>query len=511
MRFIILIILCLIMVSCNAQTEFSFPEGNAKRAEWMSGKYGMMTHFLPQPKGETEEAKIEDFNNIVNGFDLKLYMKQFDQSGAEYLIFTVGQGSTFWNSPNSVIDKIKPGHCSKRDLMLEIAKEVKKRKKGFIFYIPCDCKWCDDGSGYYSTWAKVCEEYSKRLGKLCDGWWVDGCIPMELNTPEGEKLANAMRAGNPKSALAFSDASFAGDSMKTTIKWNDYFPGEVHVVEDGYIRHDVLFPSVNPYLDEDGHVRNRNDAPKFFVPEEKYIDGVLLQALIPMDLTFNPAVLTEWVPYPEKDVIALAHSFTDVGGAITFNVPFENYTGKIKEESLKKLIAIGKSYKGANAKKKYPLDPEVLKRSVKKKIDNPNPLNVAFEKPSLLLSHDTTQVGEPSGHTAYAYKGNDGLFDTAAAPAYMWNWTYQLDLEEIKEINRMELTFNGWSTDFDIFVSEDGENWALFKHIDNLENKKEFKFDMGFYFRYIRVRSNKPDDAGQVGGQMSVAELQLFE
>ena len=64
---------------------------------------------------------------------MKLYMKQFDQSGAEYLIFTVGQGSTFWNSPNSVIDKIKPGHCSKRDLMLEIAKEVKKRKKGFIF------------------------------------------------------------------------------------------------------------------------------------------------------------------------------------------------------------------------------------------------------------------------------------------------------------------------------------------------------------------------------------------
>ena len=83
MRFIILITLCLIMVSCNAQTEFSFPEGNVKRAEWMSGKYGMMTHFLPQPQGDTEEAKIEDFNNIVNGFDLKLYMKQFDQSGAE--------------------------------------------------------------------------------------------------------------------------------------------------------------------------------------------------------------------------------------------------------------------------------------------------------------------------------------------------------------------------------------------------------------------------------------------
>ena len=52
---------------------------------------------------------------------------------------------------------------------------------------------------------------------------------------------------------------------------------------------------------------------------------------------------------------------------------------------------------------------------------------------------------------------------------------------------------------------------SIFKHIDNSENKKEFKFDMGFDFRYIRVRSNKPDDAGQVGGQMSVAELQLFE
>ncbi len=511
MRFILLIILCAVMVSCNAQTEFSYPEGNAKRAEWMSGKYGMMTHYLPSPQGETEEEKTADFNRIVDNFDLKLYMKEFDQSGAQYLIFTVGQNTRYYTSYNSVIEKVTPGHCSKRDLVMEIAKEVKKRKKGFIFYIPCDSRWIDDGSGYYETWAKVCEEYSKKMGKLCDGWWIDGCNPFELNGPDGEKLAIAMRSGNPKSALGFSDASYAGDSLKTTIKWNDYFPGEVHVVEDGYIRHDCLFPGTNPFLTEEGYVRVKGDAPKFFVPKEKYLDGVLLHALIPMDLTFNPAVPTEWVPYPEEDVIALAHSFTDVGGAITFNVPFDGYGGKIKEESLQKLIAIGKSYKGANANKKYPLDPEVLKRSVRPEIKNPNPLNIAFGKPSKLLSYDTKQEGEPSAHSAYAYKCNDGQFDTAGAPAYMWNWTYHLDLEEVKDIKIMELTFKGWSTDFDIYISSDGESWEHFKHIGNSENLKEFKFDMNKAFRYIRVRSNKPDGAGQVGGQMSIAELQLFE
>ena len=525
---ILFCLLAMFTVSCNAATEFDDPMGNPKRAEWMSGKYGMMTHYLPSPvSGDElgayttpeerarleelkEEEKTEIFNRIVDNFNLKLYMKEFDQSGADYLIFTVGQNTKYYTSYNSVIESVTPGHCSKRDLVMEIAKEVKKRKKGFIFYIPCDSRWIDDGSGYYETWTKVCEEYSKKLGKLCDGWWIDGCNPVELNTEIGEKLARAMRSGNPKSALAFSDASFAGDSLKTTIKWNDYFPGEVHVVEDGYIRHDCLFPHLNPYLNEDGYVRVKYDAPKFFVPKEKYMDGVLLHALIPMDLTFNPAVLTEWVPYRDKDNIALAHSFTDVGGAITFNVPLK-IDGTIPEESLKKLIALGKSYKGATAKKKYPLDPEVLKRAKRPVQENPNPKNIAFGKPSRLLSWDCTQEGMPSAGSAHAYKGNDGIFETGAAPAYMWNWTYEIDLEKICSISRMELSFLGWSTDFDIFISADRENWENIRHVDNSTNNKEFKFDINKSFRFIRVRSNKPDGEGQPGGQMTVAELQLFE
>ena len=125
-------------------------ETNLPRSEWMKGKYGIMVHWLTPNFDTTKENKSPlpekgvfkiDLNEAVNGFNVNRFMKDFDQSGAEWLIFTIGQNTGTYASPNSVIDSLAgKGHTPKRDLVLEIAKAVKKRGKRFIAYLPCEIR-----------------------------------------------------------------------------------------------------------------------------------------------------------------------------------------------------------------------------------------------------------------------------------------------------------------------------------------------------------------------------------
>jgi len=517
---IILFLLTLCTTLCMSQDFDKAP--NSKRAEWMSkGTYGMMTHYLISPQGNTEAEKTADFNKTIDNFDLNLYMKAFDASKADWLIFTIGQNTGYWNSPNSVIDSKVPGRTPNRDLVLEVAKAVKKRGKHFIAYLPGEAEalpeqklkdafnWNDGRMDFFFTWEKFLREYSLKLGKNCDGWWIDGCYPqIHQGKFDWSIWAKAMRAGNPNSIVAFSDASYCVGNLKNLTSENDYFPGEVHATEDGFIRIDPLFGDT--YLDDNGKIRLYATPPKFFVPKGKYLDGALLHALVPLDSTFNPAVKNEWTYYPVEDMIRLAHSFDEVGGAITFNVPVEK-TGEIPQSSVDKLIAIGNSFKDKT--KKYPLDMTVLERSKRVYGKNPNPDNKAFGKPAKLLNLDGSKEAEPSGFSAFAWKGNDGDERTGAAATDYWAWTYWLDLEAVTPVKKITLKFSdkSWSTLFNVQVSVDGVTWISVASVDNVNNEKSFSWEFPeSNIRYVIVQSSKPNDAGQLGGQMVVSELQVF-
>ena len=108
-------------------------------AAWMAeGSYGVMVHYLIYPTGDSDAAKTADFNRTVDGFDLDYFMKQFEETGADWLIFTVGQNTGYYNSPNEMLDAALPGHTSKRDIVVEIAHRVKALKKRFIAYFPAE-------------------------------------------------------------------------------------------------------------------------------------------------------------------------------------------------------------------------------------------------------------------------------------------------------------------------------------------------------------------------------------
>ena len=87
----------------------------------LRGKVGMMVHYLP-PFPINDEYKT---------FDTAGFLSQFDKMNFDYLLFTLGQNSGWYNAPNKVLDRYAgKGHCSEYDLFGELAQAMDDRGKG---------------------------------------------------------------------------------------------------------------------------------------------------------------------------------------------------------------------------------------------------------------------------------------------------------------------------------------------------------------------------------------------
>ena len=128
---------------------------------------------------------------------------------------------------------------------------------------------------------------------------------------------DACRAGNPDSVIAFSGAEFcaSGGQIKPTCPIEDYHAGEIHLLEDGRIRTDFVWPPGEGILiTADGKLRKAGQEAKFYLPDSQFIDNVQWHCLLPIDLTFNPAVPNQFCHYTDKELsgrLLLVHNATD--------------------------------------------------------------------------------------------------------------------------------------------------------------------------------------------------------
>lgn len=335
---------------------------------WMEGKYGLMVHWLSPNYDGTgkiplaiKRKYLTDLNEAVNAFDLDLFMKEFDKTGAEWLIFTIGQNTGTYASPNSIIDSLAgPGHTPKRDLVLEIARAVKQKGKRFIAYLPCEIKsnttlhkgfeWTTeldtDQAAFQKNYLKAVREWSLRFGGLLDGWWFDGCYPWDdFNNKYlfWDEWYTAALAGNKNAVVTFNDGSFLTGKMNPVRPEHDYTSGESLVLIDSKIRVGL------------------KDGSPLFIPEQKYVPGTkcLYHALLPIDgyWSLNHSKFPDWanIPfdytppedptimpapiYSDEELIKFVRDFIRVGGAVTINanISQEGYLSKKTIKQLKNL------------------------------------------------------------------------------------------------------------------------------------------------------------------------------
>ena len=139
------------------------------------------------------------------------------------------------------------------------------------------------------------------------------------------------------------------------------------------------------------------------------------------------------------------------------------------------------------------------------------PGNLALGKPSQVRSVDDLRVLD-SQPGMPASSGVDGDPSTVTQATGEFAWTYRVDLQSLQTLRNVRLVFgNGWATEYEVSVSGDGTTWTEVARVsDGKPGEMSFNFPP-VQARYIRVRALKPDGPTQTGGQMSIAELEVFE
>ena len=380
---LLIIVFCSSPFFVHSMIKVKDQETQLPRSEWMKGKYGIMVHWLSPHFDKTKTNKEplpengaikNDLNDAVNGFDVNRFMKDFDRSGAEWLIFTIGHNPGTYASPNSVIDSLAGlGHTSNRDLVLEIAKAVKKRGKRFIAYLPCEIgsnvslqkgfKWNTepgtDQAEFQKLYVKAVKEWAVRFGKNLDGWWFDGCYPdrpiFHNKYMKWGEWYDAARAGNQDAVLAFNDGSYLGSIIKPIVPEHDYLSGEQLVIIDGKLRLGLKKEEYNLYL-----------------PETAYVEGTncLNHTLLAIDAYWahGNKNFPDWANFPFKAIHSstpdgmeppvysddqlqqFIKNYTLIGGAVTLNAGIfqEGYLGKLTLKQLQNLKNNYKKWKRKN-------------------------------------------------------------------------------------------------------------------------------------------------------------------
>src|SRR5438067_13246738 len=86
-------------------------EAIADRAAWMKdARLGVMNHYLGDWIARRDNIAggmtVDRWNDLVDHFDVEAHAKQVEAVGAKYQIFTIGQNSGFYCSPNATYDRI---------------------------------------------------------------------------------------------------------------------------------------------------------------------------------------------------------------------------------------------------------------------------------------------------------------------------------------------------------------------------------------------------------------------
>ena len=216
--------------------------GREKRTAWLkAAKFGVFVHYLGQGPG---------WNKRVESFNVEKFADQLRQTGAGYLIFTLGQNSGYYCSPNATYEKYAgyntSERCARRDLPMEIADALAKRGIRMMLYLPSRSPQRDKQAmtglhdvnerqpapqEFTKRWSEVIAEWSLRYGKKISGWWFDGSYNTagwdDLSKPYNwNTWAAACRAGNPESILAFNPGTHIDKAFSALTDQQDYTAGE---------------------------------------------------------------------------------------------------------------------------------------------------------------------------------------------------------------------------------------------------------------------------------------------
>lgn len=291
-----------------------------------------MNHYLADwiARRDKITMNVEQWNKLIDSFDVEGLADQLDSVGAGYYLITIGQNSGYYLSPNATYDSyvgIKPSKCSRRDLVADLYEALNKRRIKLMVYLPAGAPGADRIAGvalewnrgahrnreFQLKWEQVIREWSVRWGNKVQGWWFDGCywpnsMYRHVDTPNFGSFAAAARAGNPNSAVAFNPGVY--NRLRSLTAHEDYLAGEI----------------------------NDPDAVDLRRAVDGKHDGVQVHVLSYLGQRWG----TGEPRFSTEDVVRWSRERTSKGCALTWDVPIQS-NGLMSQPFIEQLKAIGQA------------------------------------------------------------------------------------------------------------------------------------------------------------------------
>ena len=188
------------------------------RTKWFyEAGYGIFCHWTTKTLPKNGEKKAHE--RAVLDFDVDTFTQQIIDTGAHFLCFTITHSEMKVPFPLKELDDIVEGYTSKRDLLLEIYERLSPHGIKLMVYFNGEdstgtswqnvTKFNEDPKVHAEYCYKIAEAISKKYGDKISGWWVDCCYEPGICGGRGtrydyKRYADAMRAGNPNSIVAFN-------------------------------------------------------------------------------------------------------------------------------------------------------------------------------------------------------------------------------------------------------------------------------------------------------------------
>jgi hypothetical protein len=201
--------------------------------------YGVMFHWTSESAPQKGEPK--PFKEAVQEFNVEKFANMVVETGAGYVIFTIGHAQPYCPAPLDSWEKYHPGMTTKRDLIMELADELSKRNIKLICYLPTPMLSQNpkvNESEFMRINVDILQEMGNRYKEKISGYWFDNCqVFREYPNVSFEDFFKATKVGNPGRLTALNSWLYP-----SVTQWQDYWAGETYsscvppksnIVEDG--------------------------------------------------------------------------------------------------------------------------------------------------------------------------------------------------------------------------------------------------------------------------------------
>jgi hypothetical protein len=237
------------LLPVSKKEEIAKAEARAKNArasvDWLQKTgYGLMFHWTSQ--SVQPDGSIKNFEDAVNDFDVEKFANMVEETGAGYVLFTIGHAESYCPAPIKSWERVHPGHTTQRDLIEEIADALHKKGVRLLCYLhgPLTFKFAkakktshEENQAFVANFTDILTEMGNRYQDKIVGYWFDSWYRIFEGFPTVpfETFYKATKIGNKDRIICLNPWIYPDVSP-----WQDYWSGEVQdpigLPENGFMR-----------------------------------------------------------------------------------------------------------------------------------------------------------------------------------------------------------------------------------------------------------------------------------